>query len=758
VFFLSGSSALVYQVLWLRLLSLTFGVTVYAASTVLAAFMGGLAAGSLVAGRIADRARNPLVLFGATELLIAGCGLASPFVLNGVQRLYVASSAALPDSLILLTLLRFLFSFGVLLVPTAAMGATLPLIIRSSLGRGALIGERVALLYGINTAGAILGTMAAGFYLISNVGLMRSFLLAAMINVTAGAIALLASRRPGVVRVPDTSGPVPDAVPASRVSWVRRLVLAVFAVSGFASLALEVIWFRVLVIFLGPTAYAFTLMLASVLAGIALGSWIVTPLMKGARASKARDWLAILAVAELAIGFASVLSFTTLGDRWTLPGWLQPMLARPWMDYLVPVMLSSLATILPTAVLLGLAFPIGLHIWTGAGNPGIAKRIGVFYSVNVCGAIAGSIVAGFLLLPLLGSRPSLIVISSLSLASGLVLLATAWPRRRAVTAALLVLPLFVAASRSVPDLFDRALRDQYRGQHLYWREEGVQTTVSVLVRPPSNLILYLDGRHQASDIGGSMVHRRIGLLAAALHPSPRRGLVVGLGGGVTAGGLSQYPGLQLDVVELSRGVARGAAFFTHVNFDVLRAPNVRLRIDDGRNYLLLQPPASYDLVTADTILPRHAGANNLSSIEYFELARRALAEDGLMLQWNGGETEVEYKLILRTFLKVFPHTTLWEPSLMVGAKRPFTLSRARLEEKLRDPQTAAALKLIGVDSVDQLLSLYVAGPEALRRHVGDGPVLSDDRPLIEYFVSLPTGGGLPGADLVSGGASELLRP
>ncbi|HEX7779361.1 MAG TPA: fused MFS/spermidine synthase, partial [Vicinamibacterales bacterium] len=189
----SGVCALVYQVLWLRLLSLTFGVTTYAASTVLASFMGGLALGSFAAGRVADRVRRPLFLFGIVELLIGACALGTPAALAGVHRLFVEVAGRLPDSLALSTAVRLVLSFAVLLVPTALMGATLPIVVKSSLTRLDRIGARVGLLYASNTTGAILGAMLAGFYLIPQIGLRRSFLLAASINGTVGLIAILSA-------------------------------------------------------------------------------------------------------------------------------------------------------------------------------------------------------------------------------------------------------------------------------------------------------------------------------------------------------------------------------------------------------------------------------------------------------------------------------------------------------------------------------------------------------------------------------------
>jgi spermidine synthase len=745
--FLSGISALVYQVLWLRLLSLTFGVTTHAASTVLASFMGGLALGSFIAGRLADRSTRPLRLFGLVELMIGACALATPTVLAAVHTAYIALFSHMPDSLALATLARFVMSFAVLLVPTALMGATFPIVLKSSFTGLDGVGTRVGLLYAANTGGAICGALLAGFSLIPHIGLTRSFLLAASLNGIVGLVAVTIGRgrrflvtRTFAASAP-TRAPTAEAEAGSNVSHARRawLILAVFAISGFASLALEVTWFRVLGILLGPTSYAFTLMLAAVLAGIALGSALITPLMRWRV-----DWLQGLALLQIGAGLVAVNSFSGLGRPPRLPESLQRLLTWPGMEFLVPNITASVIAILPTAILFGLAFPVGLRLWTGLEQSGhhTAERIGLFYAINTCGAIAGAIAAGFILLPRLGSKGSLIAMAALFLLSGLAIQTLLAARRPIFTlVAVLAAVAFVSEARAVPDPYELARRRGLMVGPLLWKEEGVQTTVVVSGSSYARgRTLYLNGRHQANDSEAMVfIHRRIGLLPAVLHPNPRRALIVGLGGGATPGGLSQYPGLELDVVELSGGVMRAARFFSHVNFDVLHQPNARAHLDDGRNYLL-RTRTPYDVITADAILPHTAGSNNLNSVEYFRLVRDKLAPDGVALHWNGGATAAEHKLILRAFVEAFPHATLWgDGTLMVGAKQPLTISRCRIEAMLADPATRKVLALINVETFDHLVRMFRASPEAIRTYLGDGPILTDDKPSLEYFASLSQG-------------------
>jgi spermidine synthase len=407
--------------------------------------------------------------------------------------------------------------------------------------------------------------------------------------------------------------------------------------------------------------------------------------------------------------------------------------------YLVFPLSGSLLAILPTALLMGAAFPIGLKVFAGAGGDAarVASRIGLFYSFNVTGAIAGSLVAGFLLLPLVGSRVAVVMLATVTFASGAVLLMLSdWTRAAkagSIGAAALALGAIVAAS---PDPFVQFIEQRFRGDRIVWRDEGVEATVVVHQSSSGDLSMTVNGNHQASTDGvTTYVHRRIGHLPMALHPDPRTALVIGLGGGATAGAVSVH-GPSVDVVELAASVVRGARLFERINYGVLSRPNVRIRVDDGRNYLMLTPKR-YDVVTADVIHPIYAGSGNLYSVEYFRLIRRVLNPGGMVLQWVAG-TDAEYKIIARTFLSVFPETTVWaDGSLLVGMVEPLRLRRDAFERKLRSAGSAQGLHDLNVESWDRLLAAFVAGPPELRAFLGDGPILTDDKPLVEYFLSLP---------------------
>jgi spermidine synthase len=729
LFFLSGIAGLIYQVLWLRRLSIIFGVTVYAASTVLSAFMAGLAIGGLLASRLLRRKIHPLATFAVAELLVGVTALASPWLLDGLSQIYATFHSAETLSFGVQTLLRFLYASAVLLLPTAMMGLTLPLLTAATSASSREASSLVGRLYAVNTGGAVVGALAAGFFMIPAVGLRASFLSASGLNFLVGGVALwLASRdprpKPAAIESLDTKISPRDARHdrASAIGSAKvRGIWAAVIVSGFASLGLEVVWFRLLLQFVSTTTHAFTAMLATVLTGLAIGGAVAAWIL-----ARDRDWFAWLAASQAAAGAAMVASLNAL--MWTF--------RRGWpTNEIAPVVIIA---IFPAALLMGIGFPLAIGIAIkrsrdARDNAADGSRIGALYAGNMAGAIGGSLITGFVLLPIFGSSASLITMAALYGVTGMALLWFARRRLVATAAVVVAIGTLVVSARRMPDPFRIGIERRY-GTTVseIWRHEGAQTAASVHANTFQR-VLYLDGLHQANDQSAMVqLHRTIGHLPMVLHPSPADALVVGLGGGATSGAISQHAGTRVDIVELSESVRRAAALFAHVNYDVLTRQNVHLRIDDGRNFLQT-PGRKFDVITADVIQPGHAGAGHVYSREYFSLVRRALREDGVALQWIGQRPPVEYKLIMRTFLDVFPDATLWhDGTLMVGTLRPLRISRAAFERRRAHPATKAALDEAGFVDFDAVRRLYTAGPVEMRSFVGPGTVLTDDRPLVEY--------------------------
>jgi spermidine synthase len=782
LFFASGVSGLIYELVWLRYLSLVFGVTIYAVSTVLSAFMGGLALGGFLAGRFADRVKRPLRIYGLLELGIGLSALLTPPAFRLLNDVYRAVYPALPHDLTSLSLVRFFLACVILLVPTTLMGATLPIVVRSALGKNASLGTNLSLLYGSNTAGGITGAYLAGFVLIGSIGIHATTITAAVLNVGVG-IASLAfdwwlekSARSAPISVPapaDAAGALhpADRVPPAPIAQVDverapftipqaalRWLLVAFFVSGFASLGFQVIWTRILAIFFEATTYAFTVILCTFLLGIAAGSYAVAPLI-----NRRVNWLFVAATIEWAVGVSALCSIAVISR---IPDIIAFLAQLPALEHLVSgeqrsIGLMAFVTIFPTTLLLGAAFPIIMKLYVSGqerrqgdeSQPDIARRLGRAYAANVCGAIVGSWASGFVLIPLLGTHRALVLLAAANIALGLILLryavrgtqqpAATVSRPHFARARVLVpagLAVAISAGALTPDMYG-AVFSRF-GDRVLWYEEGLEQTVTILQGPQVRR-MYLNGWHQANDTPSMLrVHSLLGHLPMLVQPggaapgATRDVLVIGLGGGATAGAAASHDGAQLQVVELSPSVVRGARFFSHVNENVVDAPNVHVHADDGRNYLFLSDK-KYDVIMADAIRPQHAGSSTLYSLEYYQLARAALKDDGVMVQWIDGEIpENQYRILLRTFLRSFPYVTGWSyGSFFIGSNKPYLIDRQVVAQRL-EGRGRTVLAPIGLTHPEALFSLFSATDAELRAWVGPGPVVSDDHPYVEFFRSL----------------------
>jgi spermidine synthase len=758
-FFLSGAVALVYQVLWTRQLGLVFGVTIQAVSTVLACFMGGLALGSYVAGRWSDRLRRPLRAFAWMEVAIAIAAFATPLALSAADALFVSLTPTLESRPALTTLVRIALSTLVLIVPATLMGTTYPLVLRAAGQSADGIRRHASLLYAVNTTGAVAGVLFGSLWLVPTLGMRLTLIVGAGLNLTVAALAFYASRHEAVNR--STADEISRESPATShhadtaplTPAVRMLVLLIITASGAVTLALEIIWFRILVFFLRPTTYAFASMLAAVLIGLAVGSYLVTPWLR-----RRANWLAILGGTEILIGVLGLVSTTGLVRAHDVMRWLLNTLEPLPYGFVIPLMAAAAVAILPTAVLLGAAFPIGLVLWT-TGVPDqsqrLGRRVGTLYALNVAGAIVGSLLAGFVLIPAFGAQQSLILVTAVPVMGGLALLWFATPRWR--WPALLATPAVVAAlAMNLPDVFADVITRRYPGHEVLWHAEDAQASVDV-VRFENTRALLIDGMRHASDGAGMAgYHRAIGTLAVAVHPDPKQVLIVGLGGGSTAGGASILPNATTMVVELSPSVIDAAPWFEAINLGLLGNPNVRFRVADARHYLRTTS-IRYDVITADLMESHLAGAGNLYSSDYYELARRALAPGGIMVQWIGARTEYQHKLMVRSFLSVFPHVTSWQRGgILIGSQEPFLLRPEDFARKTAYPAVKEAFDKVGLTSFEQLLDSYFSGDKELRAYAGDGPLLRDDKPVIEYFLSMPQDSPPPDMSPFAGRATDIV--
>ena len=722
---LSGAAGLVYQVLWTRLLSLTFGVTVFATSAVLAAFMAGLGLGSWLVGRFIDRRPRPLRIYALLELGIGLYALAVPSILDALSPVYVAIADRLDDRFLVFNLARASLAFVVLLVPTTLMGGTVPAIGRYLVTRHETVGWNVGLLYALNTVGAVLGTLGAGFVLIGSLGLWRTTLVAAAVNVGIG-LALLAGGRE---RTAVATAAAPSAPTGPRTTAVRVATL-VFAVSGFTALAYEVVWTRVLLVHLHNSTYAFSAMLAMFLLGLATGNAILMRAYD--RVERPLFWLGTV---EVGIGVSVVLAALAY-----IPlRYLGNPASIGWAYALAQMFVRAGLVLLPGAFLFGMTFPLVARVVTlDLGTVG--RDLAGAYAANTLGGVLGSLAGGFLLVPALGLRNTLVALAAANVCLGAVCWLVATEDRRRARLAALALGLAVLPAVAIPrTIFFDALES--KDLKLIYYLEGVTDTTGVWESRTDGhrIVTYSDMRGTAGTHTDES-NRLQAHIAHLMHPNPRRSLQVCFGVGNTLAAAALHPEVErLDCVELSPHVRETAPYFW-TNDRVLENPKVRLIVDDGRNFLL-RTRERYDVITLEPPDLFTAGVVNLFTEEFYRLAANALEDDGLLCQWiPAPETnEDELRMLVAAFVAVFPETSLWldgrsvgAPLLLVGSKRPVPVDVDALARRMRNEAVRADLERLRIATPATLAELFVAGPARTRRWLAGAPPITDDRTVVDF--------------------------
>ena len=758
VYALSGAAALVYEVAWTRLLTLYLGHGIAAASTVLAAFMGGLAVGAGVAGPKSDHTPRERAMrtYAVLELAIAALALAMPFALRAFTPLLTgayadgAGGAAFP-------VLRLLVSVMAVALPAVAMGATFPYVARWYVPNAGAATRDAGALYAANTVGAALGALATGFVLLPTLGLRATTWVGVAMNIAVAAAAWMLAGRAVTAGVPEAR---PAATTSGRagkkarsdtpgLALAPRPMLAALAlgVSGFLSLALQIVWSRLLAQILGPTTYAFSLVVAIFIAGLALGALLGRRLADRA-AQPAAGLAAVLAVAVTAVA-ASV---------WTIDGGLRAMaeaVAAPdatFESVLLRQVLLVGGWLLPLAVALGCAFPFAIKAGTGRDDT-LGSDLGLIYAVNTIGAIAGSLAAGFVLIPAWGLHGSLRALGVTATMAAVALVAAAGVRGgarvwtlagcglAAVATALLPQwsPALISsgaykyASSMTPEALQVSLA---AGQLLYYKE-GAVATVSVR-EAAGTTSLAIDGKVDASNAGDMLTQRLLAHVPMLLHPAPRRAAILGLGSGVTLGAALRHPVERVDVLEISPEVVEASRFFELENGAALRDPRTRLIVGDGRTHVMLGQ-ATYDVIVSEPSNPWMAGIASLFTREFFASARARLAPGGVLCQWahTYDISGADLRSIVGTFSSVFPDATLWLVGdgdiLLVGSNAPLGPRVAALPAQWTGrPEAAADLRSVGAMTPFALLSLLVAEGPALGRFAGPAGLQTDDYAGLEF--------------------------
>ena len=736
------------------MLGLVFGATTLAVSTVLAAFMGGLALGSALAGRLAHRIRRPLSAYGVMEIGIAVYALLVPFLFRWIDDLYALIWQQFHPGYFTFSLWRFVLSGIVLLVPTTLMGATLPVlaaaIVRSS------DSNAVTRLYACNLAGAILGTLAAGFVLLPTLGVRTTIVVAALLNVLVGVIAIVLQRQ---TTARSNREPDPVNLEKNPVNPVTGFWYLTALASGFVTISAQVSWTRTLTMIIGSSTYAFSIVVALFLIGLALGAWLVT---RKDRSQRLRS--AILKV-EAATALSLLLSLYVLNQ---IPALLINLGLRlhvsSWTGLLALQILSATLLILLPAVLMGMVMPLVL-VWASNDPVRAVSCVGRSYAINTIGAIAGAFITGFILIPKTSTRFTLLFAATCCL----VVAAFAYQpagrepalKRSAAIASIpvLVIVVFIVAPRmNLADLsigaYDslvRVLAQTREGvkeaeadpnvHELLMYQEGPTATVSVR-RDQNTVSMAINGRTNASDsIYDMPTQVMLGQLPLLIAPKIDNGLIIGYATGVTVGAMLQSPVQSVTCLELEPGTIAGSQFFNHINNRPLDDPRTTLIIDDARTFLRVTPNR-YDMIVSEPSHPWVPGVANLFTQEFFELGRARLSDDGVWVQWvqiYQLSTE-SLRSVLATYQKVFPHVLVFRVGgfsngkdlLLVGSNRPLNLDR--LTERFSDPRMAAELARVDLKSEADIRGWYVCDETRLGPAVAGAKINTDDNMHIEMTV------------------------
>ncbi len=717
-FFLSGFAALLYQTAWMRQLSVVFGTSELAVATILAAYMAGLALGAAIAARVMHRIRRPILVYGVLEAIVAISAIAVPFLLQLVGVIYAAIFGGLPQppdaSGMGQSLFYLVVTFVVLAVPTACMGATLPMVTRYAVHKDEDVGPRVGLLYSINTAGAIAGTLAAAFLLLPAFGMWGTIFVGAAINLLVFVVAGLLAKRVGteVSRTGDSR-----SIFAWRPeSWILPFML----ISGFATFAYEVLWTRLLSHILGGSVVAFATMLASFLSGIAIGSAVASRLAT----TRATAQLGFI-VSEIGIAVTCVAIYLSL-DQFVPP-----------TAGLLGNVSIAIALLLPATLFIGATFPFAVRILCADESEAAVASARV-YAWNTVGAIAGAVLAGFVLIPMLKYEGAIMVVVAINIGLAFAAAIAVPPRRVpfAIGSVAGFLILLIGFSPGSPDALLRVspLND-LRSGHIRYYDVGRSATVLMLERD-GYFYLRTNGLSEAAtDLKGAPpskhTQRLLGALPVLARPDTKTMLIVGFGGGVVAEDLPTTL-TQIDIIELEPKVlAANRSISADRNIDPLQDPRISVIINDARNALRLTVKR-YDAIVSQPSHPWTAGASHLYTREFMNLVRSRLNADGVFLQWMNTQfvSESLLKSFVATLLDVFPHVRAYQFDANILF---FLASESEIDPEAHMVETgepfkshSEEFKRKGIGSVNDLVAALAWDEAGLNQLAAGAPLITDN--------------------------------
>ena len=744
LFCFSGASALVYQITWERQLVIVFGNTMLATSTVLAAFMAGLAGGNFVFGKYADKKPDRLLTtFALLEAGIGGFGLLFLLLVGVVTPVYVGLYGLLEGNMPALNAIRFVICFCLISISTFLMGGTLPVLSKLFCRSRWSLGRNVALLYAMNTLGALAGCGICGFVLLQVFGISKTTYIAVAVNLATAGVAWIMGRAGQKDTVSAEAAALedqPKRLPYSRYSSKTRVLVSIgIFLSGFCALAYEVFWARMLNIVLGSTMYCFTLTLTIFLGGIALGSLIYSVFL--ARISRQ---VPIFVAIQAGIALFAYLTPYTL------------QLPPEGVSLTLSVVLRAAGLMIAPTILMGAALPCAVQIcqW-GRGREGAS--VGNVYAINTIGAIFGPLAAGFILIPWMGIQKGLLAVAALNLLAGaIVLFSYRLSRIRQASCAGVYASVVILAFTLAPsNLFRHLFEKGKTGVDIRFYKEGTLANVVVYdFHRAGYRDFFLNASEEASSrLWHVQLFRMLGVLPVVVHEDPEEALMIAFGAGMSAGACAKVV-KELDCVELNPDIHEVAKIFRRENLNVLENPRLNVIINDGRNQLLLNP-RKYSLIISDATNPTSYDAWTIYTREFYELCRKRLKSGGVFCQWIPLHLPREStKTILNTFRSVFPHVSLWSiygstQALMLATPERLNLDYQKLSRTITPVLRASGLTECGVDTLDKFLSFFLVGEDNINRLLdGYDKINTDDLPHTQFLRDFDEQGAQATIDLL----------
>jgi spermidine synthase len=724
LFFLSGFSALVNEILWQRHLYLILGVSTAATSAVLAAFMLGIAGGALIFGPIADRCARPLHIYGLIEGGVAFAALIVPRGFAAIEPLYRRAHTEWAAGLWGSMALDLCLAFIVLLIPTILIGGTLPVMGRITAAFHRPLSAAFGTAYAVNTLGGVLGAGTCGFFFIRYVGMEKTQWMSITGSVLAALVALAASRSTyGDKRAMHASRPSSGVVLTAGHPH-RLLMSTLAALTGATTFGFEVIWNRILAVFTSSSAVTFALVLTIVLVGLAIGG-----LLAGRLGTGGADVWKRFSSCQYILAAISIASAWWLQDP---PAWFdRACVSGSAVQLFGSELALAVCLVLVPASLMGIGLPL---LATLERAEQFGSRLGRLYATNTIACAFGAVITGFILIPALGIRPAIGILAAGILAAAMI------SRTRSASSRQ---PFFINTILVGIICWTSLTNHPYQkasGSDLLFYQEGDCATVSVRRDPIGRKWLLVDGQPVAGTGRTAQVDQKmLAHLPLLLHPAPHRALTVGLGSGGTSYAMTLH-GIDVDCVEIERAVSAAATQFTSENHGVFASPCFHLILDDARSWLRLAS-VRYDAIVTDCTNIQYKSNSDLYTVDYFGLIKERLAPGGVAAAWvpADGIDEADLKTLIRSFAKVFPHTSIWFMNtlatdflIVVGTPHELSINMTSLCLRMAAPPLKADLESIHLDDPWRLVNTLLVSGQQLRDYVGLGPVNTDDRPILSY--------------------------